>query len=1392
MKKKIITLALCTFMLLSLLPMQVFADLEVRTDYPDADAGNGYNSNVSGEEIFSAMMEQAASGKAPDSFYDDTLTPYGTQKGEAFTLLEKAEIFEYISNSESVKNRTFYDNLAEGRYSVTSGIKADMTDPNYGDYLSGLRFARGVAFDPTGSGHRDYVAIIGFKYDGLKEYSENNMRPTASFHLYIVSAETKRTVCHKTFTSGSDFRYGNFINELTVVDSGNFVQITAGDYNGDGCDSLIIYDGIGLYEVSYANFTYTPKRIDNTGNGKSYLNDAYKKSTLSQSWQLRNQLCMALASGDVNGDGIDDLIALSYTGDIDPDYVYGSKGKYFNTTCIPQLSVGYGERNAKKTAADLSISQTSVYQDLDNQTKTTLACPGVAVGDIDGDGKNEIITAGFLNKSVITDVMIVDDSKNADTIAYAYYKTSGARSLQRVGNIRTIKRGEVSGISRDESLREHEYLFQQVSVECVALEGKNTQEYVFLNGYFYCLDDFGDLQGIASNKMSKYQDGDFPNLFNDTIGKGYIIGDNEVQEIFIQSASVGNVFGDDNGKEAILLVVGYKSKTGENQESSYHYKQCIYYDRGRNDSSDMKTETVWFSIFGERGLPMKKLTGNQNSEGSYVSGSMGSPSMLLIAVDYGTDSVVGRYSGKAYAYTDPTPVAFLQAAPYFSELGAENSSTQYSYSEGYRVTTGTSDEVSFNVGFASEIEAGAVKASMEAGLAYELNREFTKSIDKTFTTTFEANDQNQVILRQTMMYYYYYDVQVYKDGKYVFLPSALIISAPQYPVLTSLSMDQYNAFATAYNNAVAASTASDVNKSHKMELITDALKEKYFLNNEGNPFAYARSAAAYTYNNGIPGWDLSQAKVGDTDTWMKLSYAGGTQTQTYSVTLEEEKTKSVAEGGYANMSLMVGGGIGSFEAYAGITAEYERLKGSSISTASMTSTETSGTVQNLSYDLTDYGFDWKLIGWKTDDLFKGVPFVGYAVRNQKDLPMAIDDLKATYSNGTVTLTFTAPKTDSGRMVATHFYAYDDLHDKYIGACSYADANPEHSITIDVSGYTEQGATFTVIPFNANRNLRGLPSNEVYCLFAMSDKETSALIQELKDKISELTGSLDEQKDDFETKLAELIAAYKAADALLKSQVDTEQKAAREALSAAMAEADKALKEAIDKVNADLSEAIEKLSRDTDEALDQTITDLTNAYISADALLKADIDSLSEELTALEQKMNEADDALLAAIEQVKADLDAAQQDLESALAEEAERLNNKIKTLNAALEAAYKLADEMLKNDIDGLSQRLDEAEAKHKEDIDALRSELEAKHKEDIDALRSDLEAKHKEDIDALFAELDELRTQIAEQDEIDGKNIDTNRTLSIIGLCIGSVSLLCNGVMLFSLLKKKSLTKV
>ena len=213
MKKRMIALALSVLMLISLLPAQALAE-GIIPWYPNADTGSGYNSNISGEAIFNAMMKQ----EEPDSFSEDTLTPYGTQKDEAFTILEKAEVFEYVANGGTTKASTFHDNLTENRYAVTGSSTYDMMSDLEGSIPGGLRFAQGVAFDPTGSGRRDHVAIIGFRYDG----TNSSGAKLASFHLYIVDAESKKTVKHMTLSSGSAERYGNFINELTVVDSGNF------------------------------------------------------------------------------------------------------------------------------------------------------------------------------------------------------------------------------------------------------------------------------------------------------------------------------------------------------------------------------------------------------------------------------------------------------------------------------------------------------------------------------------------------------------------------------------------------------------------------------------------------------------------------------------------------------------------------------------------------------------------------------------------------------------------------------------------------------------------------------------------------------------------------------------------------------------------------------------------------------------------------------------------------------------------------------------------------------------------------------------------------------------------------------------------------------------------
>lgn len=1031
MKRKVLSIILALCMLVGLLPTIALA--EGIKPIVDPNDGTGtiipYNPGqngevVSGKDLLTQMEEQTA--EVPEN----ALLPY-EKTTDPLVLVEKNELYMY---DVAEIPKIYTENADSGAQNA------------YATGTKNLYFMRSVAFDPTGSGKRNHLAILGFK--------PTSGGQNGAAYLYIINADTNTMVKEYVL----DNNWFGWIGGLSTVDANNFFSITAGDYNGDGRDSLVVYcttfrgDGSSaLQEFSYDGKNWSgPMYISVSRAGRELFNTKYMENEIYKSTYLRNKLSVALESGDVDGDGIDDLVVVSAANDLGSTYDSNSEAK---KAVIPQVAVAVGQKNTKNIN-DLDVKR---YV---SDSKNAMVAPDVSIGDVNGDGINEVVVAGFDRNGT--------SSRNLEPlgagVSYWVLNCKGTPSL--INNTNTgleSDKGEVSAISTGDSIRTDENTWQQFSVECVSLDGKGTNDYVFLNGYFY--------QWNASNKKLVRASGsdalDVPkgSQSDSNFAFNFLVthcNGTDVNEVFIRSAAVGNFYGSDGGKEGISLIVGFKVN---NQNKYYMKKIDIYKDNSGR----------WVQKGGSSYLYLGGASSTVDGYSGY----------FVCPIDIGNDSVIIRYRTMMSAYTDPNVVAFLQAAPYFYELEAGNSSTTYSYSESYTKSTSAGKEFSAGIGISAEFETPALKTEVETSLSTNISEEFTESRTTEFTTTFEANDKNQVIIRRTLLYLYCYDLLTGFDenGEPIFDECGVTLTVPQYPVLMSLSMEQYDEFAAAYNEKYGAGSSGY--PSYYLDLISKndgALQKKYFLNNEGNPYAYASDVSKYKN-----GFNMSQNNV-----WMGLSHSGGTSQLSYSTSVGTERSKTTSDSVSVNLSVSTGANFMGFGASVGITTSLSALRSKGVSTAQVTTTETGGSVQNLDADRADYQFDWQLIGWKTeaaDSLFKDVLFVGYAVKNVSAPPAFINDLKCTYTSSpsTVVLSWSEPLEQEGRERGRYYVIYrtDGGKRQQIVLLSFS---TKYTYTCnDVS------ASFVVVATNYEGTLRSADSNEVTAIFATTEQQVRDLI-----------------------------------------------------------------------------------------------------------------------------------------------------------------------------------------------------------------------------------------------------------------------------------------------------------
>ena len=996
-----------------------------------------------------------------DIFALDFITPAGMSTAESaygegieqpFTILEKNDLYFYQSHIGGYNtwlldklDNTYQSIEGEGENVWLRGISfssvrsvRDLFNTSYAqgtgtnnNPITKLNYVSGVAFDPTGSGRNDHVALIGYQY----EESGNHV-----VKVYVQSAVTGRTWA-------VELGAVSWMADQYLWYMSNFLSITAGDYDGDGRDSVIAYfcgdKEAKLFEVRLDNGTLSRREtadlsvsLDSHDYREWYNNDSTKNLNYTKP-------VVSLATGDLNGDGVDQLA-----------YMVG----FHNTS--RSVADGYQNYDCSSLdyfAADLFITEyrsgsivtvsnmelydvgdiTSSQNGREERKITMIHGGAVIAGDTDGDGIDEIIAAGYTDVDQARAIFQKEGSDstlvrvhnicnwNAENFAYTVVKG------QENGYVRTtVGTTPLSAFTGAGFYHEDDRVHAQFAMACAKTNGASMPVDVFINGYIYSFE-----KGIP---QPLYQSSWFSNTRSDKYltGAGSKLGKNSCTNQWVASVTAGNFDKNDAGREQFVFVLMFKEK------SAYNYSANIFSMGGTSygdtyvngELATLAKEPAYYATNANEGMAALnshpfvydgEVNGSDDSKwasqlcirnGSSLTSPM---NFVPLAVCVNDESLVGRERGFYYLYTDPRVEAVLEAAPYFGELnelgGHDEGETTYTIETSYGTSREDSREITVGVSVSGEVQfAGSLKISGSIGYSHGFSKSTENAYTTTYSTSFAGADQDVVVISRIPVLINSYDILTQSatynpDGTVktpeVWKSSAYNVNVPQAPVYFLLSVDDYNDFVDEYNTKLGTDLvdpatgqvvydASAVNAVQLVKIKTSGSHPDLPEDHIGKPQNYwpewsvlngagtgAMNLSAGNYAS-VPSVTSSMTSEWSHEAEQSVS-SGHSNTLSASLTVEVGHSCSImgiAESGWA----------------VGLTNEFESVWSHVSSTTTAKAKGSSGTVSNINKaaltsqgisasTVDSYSFNWTFGKWErkltsaADD--PNVLFFGYAVTN---------------------------------------------------------------------------------------------------------------------------------------------------------------------------------------------------------------------------------------------------------------------------------------------------------------------------------------------------------------------------------------------------------------------------
>ena len=725
MKKRICSLLLICSMLAGLLPQIVL---------PQAAAAD----TAAATDGFGLPTEEKTG-------ITDTATlrnnPYGTLGW--VPLFQNHELV--VAGVDSDEFQTTYEGAANDK----DGKGKEMSTfrwSNSTDVGNAKRIAT-VAFDPNGTGKDEYIANLVF------DKSSERLR------LYVTNKD-RRVSKVVQIGDGNDSEY---IKKLKFYQTRAMLCLTAGDFDGDGKDTLMVYTPgnnedtatvDSIKEYTFSGDTLTDKgRVINLGDVIDGGRDALKAMLYHDGNgdnELRAHLSVDMEVGDVDMDGIDelamtvnvnDLKEKSYDGHTDYEKSYLTVYDYNNNKSWKQLM------NKKLLNSNDGPSGRARFA-------------GVTIGYVSdapsGSMPPEVVAVGYYDKKNNYQDCEFDRSK---LLAYSYqYSTKDNSWTEKIKATEVVTNGFTNTGTKGDDVQ------NPIAVAAVAADGVNTQEYLFISGSMY--------------KVGTVNGSQLSILEGSNKGHERWLGGRLINNSGILDYAVGNFDGNKQGMEQVYYVEYRKQETFDKQ-----FLKIGQLYKGSTGSTFSRWEDDW----------------------TYY--DKGNCNLAVAAADVNNDAMLAKIKSVSTGYTDPKVMAILEASPHFAEVNdgdIGNSQTGIGYSKDNTVAVTASGSFGFDIMAGFEYVAPLIETG--GGVEFNTSHTFTvgatKSTSKEITVEYsnDTND-NMVLMYATPMTYYEYQVKYPDDtkkGNSPKLTSSMTLAVPGNPSMNMVSVDTYNKAASAY------------------------------------------------------------------------------------------------------------------------------------------------------------------------------------------------------------------------------------------------------------------------------------------------------------------------------------------------------------------------------------------------------------------------------------------------------------------------------------------------------------------------------------------------------------------------------------------------------------------